>query len=195
MRSLCGFGVAAVVLLLALAGCAAASMSTADRRLYAAKTADEAKAALAVGAALNARHVENGQQTPLMSAVLQGRTAVVEALLAAGADFTIPEKDGYTPMHGAGFQGRDDIVPLLAARGVPVSDVHHTDGYTPLQRACWGSEPRHTATVRALLRHGASPEELKGCHPTRNAETATLKAEVLAELKARRRMSSGDGDL
>ena len=28
----------------------------------------------------------------------------VEALLAAGADVSIGEKDGYTPMHGAGFQ-------------------------------------------------------------------------------------------
>ena len=46
-----------------------------------------------------------GGQTPLMNAVLSGQTEVVKALLELGADYKIPEKDGYTPMHGAGFQG------------------------------------------------------------------------------------------
>jgi ankyrin repeat protein len=39
-----------------------------------------------------------GGQTPLMNAVLSGKTSAVEALLKAGADVTISEKDGYTPM-------------------------------------------------------------------------------------------------
>jgi hypothetical protein len=39
-----------------------------------------------------------GGQTPLMNAVLSGKTSAVEALLRAGADVTIGEKDGYTPM-------------------------------------------------------------------------------------------------
>jgi hypothetical protein len=33
-----------------------------------------------------------------MNAVLSGKTSAVEALLKAGADVTISEKDGYTPM-------------------------------------------------------------------------------------------------
>ncbi len=39
-----------------------------------------------------------GGQTPLMNAVLSGKTSAVDALLKAGADVTIPEQDGYTPM-------------------------------------------------------------------------------------------------
>ena len=48
----------------------------------------------------------------------------VEALLAAGADVSIGEKDGYTPMHGAGFQGRAEVTKLLIAHGLDPSDVH-----------------------------------------------------------------------
>lgn len=39
-----------------------------------------------------------GGQTPLMNAVLSGKTSAVAALLKYGADVTIPEQDGYTPM-------------------------------------------------------------------------------------------------
>ena len=59
-------------------------------------------------ALLNARREGSGQ-TPLMAACLAGKSAAVRALLAAGADFTIGEKDGFTPMHGAAFQGRTDM--------------------------------------------------------------------------------------
>ena len=44
----------------------------------------------------------NGGQTPLMNAVLTGKVNAVKALIKAGADPSIGEKDGYTPMHGAG---------------------------------------------------------------------------------------------
>ena len=42
--------------------------------------------------------IGSGGQTPLMNAVLSGKTKSVEFLLGAGADVTIPEQDGYTPM-------------------------------------------------------------------------------------------------
>ena len=62
-----------------------------------------------------------------------------------GADSSIPEKDGYTPMHGAGFQGRAEIAKILIDHGLDKSD-RHGDGYTPMLRACWGKEARHTQT-------------------------------------------------
>ena len=74
----------------------------------------------------------------------------VEALLAAGADATIGEGDGYTPMHGAGFQGRGEVAKLLIVHGLDPSDVH-SDGYTPLHRSCWGGEQRHTDMAKVLL--------------------------------------------
>ncbi len=66
-----------------------------------------------------------------MAAVLQGYTDIVAALLHAGADTSIPEKDGYTPMHGAAFQGRPDIISMLIKHGLNPSDRHH-DGFTPV---------------------------------------------------------------
>ena len=79
-----------------------------------------------------------GGQTPLMNAVLSGKSHAVAFLLQAGADPTIPEKDGYTPPHGAGFQGRAEIARLLHAHGINI-DVAHSDGNRPIQRACWQS--------------------------------------------------------
>merc|ERR1711865_899997 len=71
----------------------------------------------------------------------------------------------YTPMHGAGFQGRADIAEILHAHGVEI-DHRHTDGSTPLQRACWGREPRHSQTVELMLRAGASLEGIsEGSNP------------------------------
>jgi ankyrin repeat protein len=98
-----------------------------------------------------------GGQTALMFSVLGGKVNAVELLLKAGADVTIGENDGYTPMHGAGFQGRAEIAKLLIDHGISVHDVH-TDGYTPFHRACWGSEKRHTDTVRVFLEAGVDPD-------------------------------------
>lgn len=75
------------------------------------------KAALAEDpSALNSIGV--GGQTPLMHAVLMGKEHAVRALLAAGADTSISEKDGYTPCHGAGFQGRAAIMLQLIEAGL-----------------------------------------------------------------------------
>ena len=41
----------------------------------------------------------------LQAACLAGKHKVVRELLAAGANWRIGEKDGYTCMHGAAFQG------------------------------------------------------------------------------------------
>ena len=38
--------------------------------------------------------------------------------------------------------------------------VKHEDGFTPLHRACWGREARHTETVRVLLKAGAPPDDV-----------------------------------
>ena len=97
-------------------------------------------------------------QGALCDAAAKGDIATLAALLKAGADVTIGEKDGYTPMHGAGFQGRAEIAQLLIDHGLDPSD-RHADGYTPLHRACWGGDKRHTEMVGVLLRAGVSPNE------------------------------------
>ena len=82
----------------------------------------------------------------------------LKALLAAGADVTIGEKDGYTPLHGAGFQGRAEVAKVLIEHGLNPSE-RHADGFTPIHRACWGGSQRHAETVRVLLEAGVSHEE------------------------------------
>ena len=86
-----------------------------------------------------------GGQTPLMMSVLGGHYHLVKELLGMDADATIPEKDGFGPMHGAGFQGRAEIAQMLINHGLDKSD-RHRDGFTPMLRACWGTEMRHTET-------------------------------------------------
>ena len=91
-----------------------------------------------------------------MMAVLMGKEKAVKVLLDnKHLDYMIPEKDGYTPCHGAGFQGRAAIMRMLLAAGLPCTTDTHADGFTPLHRACWGREPRHTETVRARGRDSA----------------------------------------
>lgn len=97
-----------------------------------------------------------GGQTPLMFSILRGKAWAVDLLLKAGADVTIGEKDGYSPMHGAGFQGRADIAKVLLDHGLSPNEKHQ-DGFFPLHRACWGSERRHTDTVRVFLEAGVDP--------------------------------------
>ncbi|GAX76905.1 hypothetical protein CEUSTIGMA_g4351.t1 [Chlamydomonas eustigma] len=138
--------------------------------------AHSVKDAIDRGADLN--EVGPGGQTPLMFAVLSGKTNAVKILLEGGADTSVPEKDGYTPMHGAGFQGRAEIARLLIAHGLDPSD-RHGDGFTPLHRACWGREQRHADTVRAFLEAGVPLHEASStgqtCRDLASGNIATLK--------------------
>lgn len=104
---------------------------------------------------------DNSGQTLIMYAVLTGKSnEVVDLLLDYGADVTIGESMGYTPIHGAAFQGRAELAKILVQKGkMNVSDRHAGDDYTPLHRASWGPQPRHTETVRVLLELGADPDD------------------------------------
>jgi ankyrin repeat protein len=66
-------------------------------------------------------HVNNLGWTALMEAVVLGdggpdHGATVQVLLAAGADPTIPDRDGVTPLDHAEARGFAQIAALLAAR-------------------------------------------------------------------------------
>ena len=108
-----------VLLLSALAVLAAPAV---DRSaLMAAVVADSAdavrQALIATPQALNSQDEATGR-TALMSASLGGYARAASTLLAAGADWTVPENDGYTPLHGAGFQGHAGVVQVLLGAGV-----------------------------------------------------------------------------
>lgn len=99
--------------------------------------------------------VGEGGQTPLMRACLTGKVEALRYLLAAGADINIGEKDGYICPHGIGYQGRSAAVQVLFDHGgLEILNHKHSDGYYAIHRACWGSTPGHTETVRKLLKLG-----------------------------------------
>jgi len=101
-------------------------------------------------------------------------------------------------MHGAAFQGRPDIARELLRRGLD-PNPRHADGFTPIFRACWGREERHTETVRVFLEAGVSataraldgPGGRPGGAPldhARRMQTKNLLKEWIA-----RELESGDG--
>lgn len=141
-----------------------------------------AKQLIKKGADINAKGGP-GQQTPLMTAVLQGQANMVGMLLDKGADPTIGEKDGYTPVHGAAYQGRANVMKILIDKGFDLNEMHR-DGFTPLHRACWGKEQRHTDTVKLLLKAGVDPEQPSSngvacIQMTRNEETKKVVGQKL----------------
>jgi ankyrin repeat protein len=104
-------------------------------------------------------NVALGGKTPLMEAVDEpgqffdaAREAVVEALLAGGADVGARDPDGWTALH---FAGRADVAAvdlLLEAGADPGSTT--TDGTTPLHQA---AEHDNVDAARALIGAGADP--------------------------------------
>jgi ankyrin repeat protein len=58
-----------------------------------------------------------GRHTPLHSAAYNGNTAIVKALLAAGADPTLAKDDGKTPMDLAREQQHEDVLKIGASNG------------------------------------------------------------------------------
>lgn len=134
----------------------------------------QVEAALDKGALIDTKGP--GGQTALMAAALNGHALAIKALLRRGADWSVGENDGYTPMHGAGFQGQAGAARALVEHGLDPRDKHD-DGFEPIERACWGSESRHTETVKFFLEEANVP--LKGkvfetCRESRNEETREL---------------------
>ena len=90
-----------------------------------------------------------------MEASLRGGAGrAARALLDAGADWSLADRDGFTPLHAAAYGGRAAAVAALVGAGAPV-DGAAADGNTPLHRACWGETRGHAEAARALLERGA----------------------------------------
>ena len=93
---------------------------------------------------------DKGNATPLHYASQKGHTAVVELLLAAGADVTAVSGFNMTALHFASLNGHKAVVKLLLAAG---ADVHAVSiGRTPLHLA---SQKGHGAVAELLLTAGA----------------------------------------
>ena len=78
-----------------------------------------------IGADVNSRSPEiDGGNVPIEEAIEKGHCAVIEALLAAGADVNARSHDGKVPLHKAAVLADERIVQLLLDSG---ADTHATD--------------------------------------------------------------------
>ncbi|KAL6696333.1 hypothetical protein J3F84DRAFT_394781 [Trichoderma pleuroticola] len=81
-----------------------------------------------------------------------GYNAVVQVLLAQGADLNYKDNDGLTPLFWAVKNSREGFIQLLLAQNGVNPDCEDTRGRTPL---LWGAENNHEAVVQLLLTKGA----------------------------------------
>lgn len=77
---------------------------------------------------------------PIVQAILGGRTAAVERLLARGARLDVRLDDGSTPLHEAAQLGRTEIVGRLLQAGAD-STARRSDGRTPAEAAILRGHP------------------------------------------------------
>jgi ankyrin repeat protein len=87
-------------------------------------------------------------ETPLMMAAFRGYKALVEEMIAAGAQVNKP---GWTPLHYAATNGHKDVVALLLEEHAYI-DAESPSKTTPLMMA---ARHGHAEVVRLLLEEGA----------------------------------------
>ena len=130
--------------------------------LHWAKTADGARWLLAHGAGADPVFADNGE-TPLHVAAARWDAALVEELVARGADMTRRRADGRTPYAVAVLNGNDNVAAWLLAHGAP-SEVSAVDR---LVAACSrGDRPAVDALLRAQpdLRSAIAAEHYAAFH-------------------------------
>jgi len=133
---------------------------------------DDAKAlrvAIDKGEPIDERDGEG--RTPLCHALVDGRTSLVRALLAAGADPNAVDGKGETPLHLAVRHHRANEARMLLQRGSLV-DAQDANGNTPLWRAVFAHQGNEEL-ISLLLENGASPDRANrdGVSPRSLAES------------------------
>lgn len=90
-------------------------------------------------------------ESPLMLAALRGQEALVQALVARGAEVN---KTGWTPLHYAATGGHVRVIAFLIGAQADI-DAGASNGTTPLMMAAMYG---NAASVKLLLESGADPE-------------------------------------
>lgn len=170
------------------------------QHMYIQRTAPAVSYCDGVGA--DVRATSSDGKTALHQAAKQGNTAVVEALLAGGAEvFAVKPDTLATPLHHAAASGALTIAGLQALldAGAPL-EAQDSDGLTPLHWAVIralqdeAALEQAAAAVRALLAAGASPlvPNVRGQTPLSLAADAGVRP--LEELLWKAAVPGEDGD-
>jgi uncharacterized protein len=130
---------------------------------------DAVQRLIAAGAALDAR--ESRQQTAIMWAAAEGHVGVVEALVAAKADYQTPLKSGFTPFFFAVRNGHGPVVKALLRAGLDINDTMEPGeggGKAARKQARAGTsalilaiENGHFSLAAELLKAGANPNDAR----------------------------------
>ena len=108
------------------------------------------------------------ERAAIFRAAEHGDTAAVGLMLDLGLPLDTRGDNGGTPLHAAAYNGSTQTVRLLLDRGADIEARDTTWNDTPLGWAAVGSGERPrtnntadwTDTVRALLEHDASTDEI-----------------------------------
>ena len=117
--------------------------------------------------------IEDGQLTPLILAIFNGRLDMVQALVNGGADVNAGSASGVTPLAVASSKGHLDIVQFLVGKGANVNAVD-SRSETPLMMAALNGQEEvaqflvdNGANVNAMNVDGLTPMKMaafKGYH-------------------------------
>jgi ankyrin repeat protein len=131
---------------------------TLENLIFAAKstTPDEFQAALESKIDINEK--DRLGRTALTEALLEGANANAQALIEAGADVTIPGREGYTPLILASNNGDLGLLEAILDKGANPRRSNDA-GMTALHTACRSTAEDAVLSqiVGALLRAGADP--------------------------------------
>jgi ankyrin repeat protein len=126
---------------------------------------------------------DSGGDWPVIMAAYLGHTAVLEALLKAGADLSVLDPGmKATALHAAAYAGRSEAAQLLIAHGIAINQQGPYNGYTALHDAVWQNKLK---TAQVILAGGADPtiRSNKGQTPLELAK-ANHSQDLIALLEA-----------
>ena len=118
---------------------------------------ERAKELLDQGAYVNV-YDSGTAETPLHHAAFHGHTAVVELLLARGAQVDAHGSSSATPLHRAAAQGHTTVVKVLLAHGADIGAKESYKGWTPVDLAIQANK---LETADFLITNGANMGDRK----------------------------------